>query len=155
MFPLTLVDSIAFQSPRAITVRAAITAIENRLASLKPTNVQVDESSVAFSGGFFRLVSRSNLLGPISRGYISIESQQNILIVNYRLTFTQLFVSVTLGVFGFLGPFLWGATNLNPVKIGILFIAWNILFGANYMKAREEFPAFIRDTLSHSVVVQS
>ena len=145
-FPTSLSGAVAVDH---VTVEQAIDRLERALAQAKAVAIRRDDTAVRFRGGVFRLVSSSNILGPISNGVLEVSPSANGVSVRYRVTFTQLLVIVTLMVGAFLGPFVM--TELNIPRAGglaILAVAWLWLFGGNFVLTRLRFPAFLVRSLA-------
>lgn len=122
-----------------------INGIVSSLKKAKARNIKNDQNHITFTGGILRFVTSWNILGAVSSGIITIEKDNDRLILSYHLKFTEMFVIVTIMVLCFMGPFILQAPNLSLfLKIVVLVFAWLWLFGGNYCLTIFRFPGFIR-----------
>jgi hypothetical protein len=122
-----------------------LSSIVSSLKNVKARNIQNDRNRITFSGGILRLVMNWNILAAVSSGEITVEKDNDKIILNYHIKFTEMSVITTAMVLGFMGPFLIQAPNLTLfLKIIILAFIWLWLFGGNYYIIIFRFPRFIR-----------
>lgn len=130
----------------------AASRLERALDSLKAKRVSRTGTEIRFTAGIFRAVSGMNLLVPIGSGRLSIEPVGMGLSVEYKLSFTQLFLVVSISVLGFFGPPILSAPNLTPAEAAMLLsIAWLWLYGMNVVLAVNRFPRWIQRSLKGQV----
>ena len=112
-----------------------------RLEDVRAGNVTVEENSVGFTGGVFRLVSNWNLLVGITSGRIELEPEADR--IAYSLSFIQLVVGGTVMI-GLMAVFM-GATGFPSVAFfcGLPFM-WLWLVGMNYLITLARFDRFIK-----------
>jgi len=91
------------------------------------------------------MVSGHNQLVSINKGEIEVGQKSGRIIIYYKIYFTEMLLVITIGVIGFLGPFVWFAPNLaDSGKLLVLFLAWAWLFGVNYLITAFRFPRFLK-----------
>ena len=117
----------------------------DEIDELAPTCLNTSGDTVSFTGGIFRLVMRTNLLGPISRGSISIISTDDGAAVQYCISFRQLIAVVTIMI-----PitliWIWAdeGTKSLPFAVIGLSIGWLWLVGMNICISISRFDNFIK-----------
>ncbi len=97
-----------------------LSSIVSSLKNVKARNIQNDRNRITFSGGILRLVMNWNILVTVSSGEITVEKDNDKIILNYHIKFTEMFVIATAMVLGFMGPFLFQAPrwyNQTPEQI--------------------------------------
>ena len=148
IFPLGMNGSIrlkiAHYSPSLTST--VNSRIEQMLDDADASSASLDGDKVCFTSGFFRPVGSWNILGPFGSGKIWAEMKGvDTLVVRYRLSTVQLFVTVT-GVLGALAIFLlFVSGSSEPGKtLQSLGIGWAWLFGANYVTGLIRFPSWLR-----------
>ncbi len=129
---------------------AVIQAIACRIKQARPSSFEISANEIIFSGGVFRLVLSSNLLVPITSGRIKIEPSHlpDLIIVYYQITFTEMFIMVTIMVAGFMAPILLSVPKFNIIQVlAILIIMWLWLFGANFVTTWWRFRRALRKAI--------
>jgi len=84
----------AAADPERFAARA-LEVFRAELEAVKARRIRVVGRSLAFRGGIFRFVTNWNLLGPIGRGRIDVETAPGEVIVRWRISFLQMVVVVT------------------------------------------------------------
>ncbi len=148
IFPLGMSGSIrlknAHSSPNLKTI--VNSHIEQMLGDAKAKSTSLGGGKVEFIGGFFRAVGNWNILVPFGSGQVWAEMEgADVLVVRYRLSTVQLFVTIT-GALAALAIFLLFASGFAGLATMFPFFAigWAWLFGANYVTGLIRFPSWLR-----------
>jgi hypothetical protein len=138
-------NSISFSSPRDIQdVKLEFQElIKAKLEKLKPASLQQTEDGLIYTGGIFRFVWNWNLLYPISKGHILVETCENKLIVKYEIQFLELFaISIITAVAA-----CFVVDNIfAKIVVAIVSVIW--LFGVNAGITIFRYNRFIKGTIS-------
>ncbi|MBA3028729.1 MAG: hypothetical protein FP816_07960 [Desulfobacteraceae bacterium] len=145
-FPLSYTNKVeVFFKPERHTPENLLKSVVSSLKEVKAKNIKNDKNHITFSGGILRFVSNWNILASVSSGEITIDKNNGKLIISYHLRFTEIFIFVTAGILGFMGPVIYQAPNLSIFpKIFLLIFMWAFAFGGNYFITILRFPSFIR-----------
>ena len=124
-------------------VRSVLSVVEKGLRSARARKIQINEESIVFRGGIFRLVSSMNLLVGVTKGRISAHIEPNAIKLDYELWFTELLVGaiVLSCFFGVGGLVMWQVSSSNAVCVGLLAFVW--FFGMNMIITMLRFRAFL------------
>lgn len=119
----------------------------DELKNVKASEIDVRDNELTFHVAFFRLVSNWNILTQINSGNIKILSSSKNVVVSYYISFTRMFIIVSV-MTAFFGIFLSQDKALSTnEKIILPAAAWLFLFGANWLTAMFRFPSFIEDII--------
>jgi hypothetical protein len=100
-------------------------------------------NDILFRGGVFRLVWNWNQLVAITSGRIRFSFSADRARIDYRITFTQMFVLVPAMLAFLCIPFFALSRSEVPPWQFLLF-GWFWLFGGNYLITCFRFPRFLR-----------
>lgn len=145
MFPIHTKGSVVLRNVNTPDrVQSVLSAIAAGLRSARARKVQIDEESIVFRGGMFRLVSNMNLLSAITKGRISVHLEPNVVKLDYDLWFTELLVAAIAGAcfLGVGGLAVLRQAPSNAVCFGLFAFTW--FFGGNILLAKLRFRAFLR-----------
>jgi hypothetical protein len=117
--------------------------IARELELHKPRRVEVLGNVVRFRGGLWRLVSSWNLLGPITRGTISIEPGDPSICITYRLVFSEVIIIGTLMVAA-MGVYMAATRSTTGMNACFLPLMWLWFVVGNALFAAARFRDFIR-----------
>jgi len=143
MFLIHTKGSIVLPNDSPDRVQSVLSAIAAGLESARARKVRVDEASIVFTAGIFRLVSSTNLLAGVSKGRISVHLEPNVVKLDYDLWFTELLVGSIAGGC-FLGVAGLASGRLAPsiaVCLGLFMFA--CFFGLNMLITMVRFRAFL------------
>ena len=127
----------------------AIARIVDALKAARATDIHQTGHSVTFRAGVFRLVTSLNPLVPIGSGEVAVQASSSGVAIDYRISFRQIFVVVSVAVVGFFGPLVLTAPNVNAWEATLLLgFAWLWLFGGNVLIACIRFPKWLRRAAS-------
>ena len=123
----------------------AIARIVEALKAARANEIRQMGQSITFRAGLFRLVTSMNPLVAIDWGELTVRPTGSRVAIDYKISFRQIFMVASLGVLGFLGPFVLLAPNLNAWQATLLLaFAWLWLFGGNVLITSVWFPRWLR-----------
>jgi len=117
------------------------------LRRVKARHIAVNGNRIVFNGGFFRLVSNWNVLGPFGSGELEFlpATRQ----VRYRLSVAQLIV-VTTALVGLLAVLMF--CHSEPPPVGFIALAlglmWVFFVGGNFLIGITRFKSFLGESVS-------
>lgn len=112
-------------------------AVESALREAKAKKLAVKPGEISFRGGIFRFVDSLNQLSAISSGKILFSQQGDLVLIQYRISFLQMLIGVTLMV-----GLMFGYFARAPHEF--LVFGWLWIFGGNYFTTLYRFPRFLR-----------
>ena len=136
-FPFSSRGTIEITTHGAASLPPIVSAIENAIRDSKPTSLSVKDGVVSFRAGVFRFVNNWNQLISISSGEIRLSQRGELVLIDYRISFVQMFIIVSMMVgliFGFVAQ----------APLGFVVVGWLWLFGGNYFLTLYRFPRFLR-----------
>lgn len=120
--PFSLSGRVMLTNPSDLAI--VIARIVDALKAAKATDIHQAGHSVTFRAGLFRLVTSMNPLVPIDSGEVAVRTSSSGVAIDYRISFRQIFVVVSVAVVGFFGPFVLMAPNLNAWEATVRFPRW-------------------------------
>jgi hypothetical protein len=121
--------------------------IESALIELHADNVERVGNRISFSAGIFSLKrwAGPHPLAFVSSGEIKIDPSSDVMMVEYRLRFSQWYVICTVMVL-YLATRIGFRSPHQPLitKLEILAFAWLFMFFGNLMSATSRFSKFLR-----------
>ncbi len=136
-FPFSSRGTIEITTHGTASLPPIVSAIENAIRDSKPTSLSVKDGVVSFRAGVFRFVNNWNQLVSISSGEIRLSQRGELVLIDYRISFVQMFIIVSMMVgliFGFVAQ----------APLGFVVVGWLWLFGGNYFLTLYRFPRFLR-----------
>jgi hypothetical protein len=124
------------------------------LTRVRASTIAREGSCVLFYVRFFRLVMNTNLLVPIDSGAINAELDGAAIKVSYRLRTVRFCIMTTAMALAAVAVTLSASLDLHTA-IGIGFLAWLWLFGANYVIALVRFRAFATRSVREGFAMSS
>ena len=113
------------------------------LQHVEARNICVNNDSVVFTGGVFRMVTTWNVLVPFDRGEFAVSADSRTL--SYRLSYRHLLLISTVMVV-WVGMFMF-VSHLPVPFLLLLPLMWGWLFGANLALGKNRFDRFARRSL--------
>lgn len=135
-FPFSSSGTIEITTHEAASLQSIVSAIENAIRDSKPTNLSVKDAVLSFRAGVFRLVNGGNQLVSIGSGEIRLSQRGELVLIDYRISFVQMFIFVSMMVV----PYVFVAQAPLEFIVGV----WLWLFGGNYFLTLYRFPRFLR-----------
>ena len=132
---------------RSLDLTTAMSAVEIMLREARASSIKRYDDRIDFTAGAFRLVTTTNLLGPVGSGSITFRQLEEAVELGYRISFVEMLVivSVIVSFFGLLPVIASGPREALPLPI--LILAWLLLFGGNYVITLVRFPFALRSAL--------
>ena len=137
-FPISSNRTLEIHAPGEASLPAIQAAVENALNEAKAKTLSVKPGEISFRGGIFRFVDGWNQLGAISSGQIRFSKQDDLVLIQYRISFLQMLVGVT-----FMVGLMFGYFARAPHEY--LVFGWLWIFGGNYLITLYRFPRFLRE----------
>jgi hypothetical protein len=136
-FPFSSSGTIEITTHEAASLKPIVSAVENAIRDSKPTNLSVKDGVISFRAGAFRLVNGGNQLVSIGSGEIRFSQRDELVLIDYRISFVHMFIFVSL-FFGL--PYVF----LPQAHLEFSVAGWLWLFGGNYLLTLYRFPRFLR-----------
>lgn len=148
MLPFSWKGSVEIELPHKSDGEILILILQV-LRAEKAQNIRYTNNRVRFSGGQFRWVRKSNRLNSITTGTITFKRQnEQVVKVQYYLTFWILLLTSTAVIAVIFGPVIWDYSSSNPqTKALILGGIWSWLCGGNLALVLIGFPHFLKKSL--------
>lgn len=145
-FPLSLSGAVLQDG---LTVEGALRRLEDALGKADALGLSREGQCIKFRGGVFRWVSGWNVLVPISKGEVRVSAREHGVSVNYRISFGQMLVVVTVGTVCFFGPVVMRDSRFSGAgHVWLLLLMWSWLFGGNFAITLWKWPRFLLRSLS-------
>ncbi len=108
------------------------TLLQENLRDADAIEIESSNDVIRFRTPIWTIKGR--FLSPISLGIIRVFENNDRITISYKLTYTFILCFITFAVFGFIGPFILLAKNLDFVEsILILASFWIYLMGSGYI----------------------
>jgi hypothetical protein len=137
--------TLPIEGDPAENLRRVLDQIESALVELHADNVKRVGNRISFSAGIFSFKRWVGPLAMISSGEIEVEPSGDVLMVDYRLGFSQQFIIVAVVVL------LEGASRRfrvldQSLTINLIMLAfvWLVLVFGNVARAMSSFSKFLR-----------
>ena len=141
MFPTGVSGQFEIVAVEYRAIEILLQRVERELRAVRALEVRRRGNKVLFKGGLLRMVSRSNVLNPVSSGEIEIVPGSPT-VVRYRFSCVQLLICVTVFASAF-AIFLFSIGAILAALIFPLFF-WLFMFGLSFLVASARLPIFVR-----------
>lgn len=135
--------TLRFPARNSVSVaEAARQVFYRKLELAKARRITIVGDSLTFTGGFFRIASGMNILGPVGRGRIGIQARDGTVVIQFRVSFIQLIIVSTMLVALMASVIAsWGTEGPSW---GFYVFLWLWLVGGNIVIFIPRFRGFIR-----------
>ena len=157
MFPFRWHDEFVIPSPvmADLNVSEAVKRLAVAIEREAPKEIDRTNNCVSFRAGMFRLAFGWNILVPIGQGSVCVSETSEGLKVQYALSFREMFITVTVMMLLFFGPFIvFIARSTKSESVFVLTFGWAWLFGGNFFSSILRFQKFLRNALLNERPVQ-
>lgn len=146
-FPLSRRGNLSVRINSDCDIQSVVAALEVAITRLKPSLITTIANEISFKAGPFRFVPNWNMLIPISSGKVTVMENDGWLIIEYSVSFLHLLILISLIVIVLFGVLPISANASLENVIGMVVLAWFILFGGNYVSTVLRFPNYLQDTV--------
>lgn len=133
--------SLKRDSGNKLTIESLRDYLSDSILQEEAKSVDTTQKEIHFKVGWFRPLYNLKLLVPITSGQISIQADENNILVNYILSFERLVIIATVITAVLSIPILLTKNHLQPA---FLLLIWLWLIFGNILITAYRFPRFIR-----------
>lgn len=120
------------------------------LELVKAHRIEIVGNSLTFTGGFFRIASGNNLLLPIDKGRIVIQTSDETVVVRFRISFLQMMIVSSLLI---LTMYLVAASRGTNIPLAFCIFWWFWLAGGNIVIFIIRFRGFIKRCMRKAIEI--